>query len=174
MRTIALILAPAMVLAVHAAAGAAETVAPSPVKMAVFPFELEDFSAAAAYVPPDDIDREQLRLSTEEARRLIAASGRYQLVDVSAVSLEAAKAGKLRDCDGCEARIAAGLDADQSMIGIVTRITRMEYAVTYKIRDARSGALVDVKQTDLRMGANVAWSRGARWLIENRLLERAK
>jgi hypothetical protein len=174
MRTIALILAPAMVLAVHAAAGAAETVAPSPVKMAVFPFELEDFSAAAAYVPPDDIDREQLRLSTEEARRLIAASGRYQLVDVSAVSEEAAKAGKLRDCDGCEARIAAGLDADQSMIGIVTRITRMEYAVTYKIRDARSGALVDVKQTDLRMGANVAWSRGARWLIENRLLEQAK
>ena len=174
MRTISLTLAPAMVLAVHAAAGAAETVAPSPVKMAVFPFELEDFSAAAAYVPPDDIDREQLRLSTEEARRLIAASGRYQLVDVGAVNNEAAKAGKLRDCDGCEAGIAAGLDADQSMIGIVTRITRMEYAVTYKIRDARSGALVDVKQTDLRMGANVAWSRGARWLIENRLLERAK
>ena len=171
MRTIALILAPAIMLAVHAAA---ETVAPSPVKMAVFPFELEDFSAAAAYVPPDDIDREQLRLSTEEARRLIAASGRYQLVDVGAVSEEAAKAGKLRDCDGCEARIAAGVDADQSMIGIVTRITRMEYAVTYKIRDARSGALVDVKQTDLRMGANVAWSRGARWLIENRLLEQAK
>jgi len=142
--------------------------------MAVFPFELEDFSAAAAYVPPDDIDREQLRLSTEEARRLIAASGRYQLVDVSAANNEVAKAGKLRDCDGCDARIAEGLNADQSMIGIVTRITRMEYAVTYKIRDARSGALVDVKQTDLRMGANVAWSRGARWLIENRLLEQAK
>ena len=167
MRTIALIL-------VLAAAGAAETAAPSPVKMAVFPFELEDASAAAAYIPPDDIDREQLRLSTEEARRLIAASGRYQLVDVSAVNDEAAKAGKLRDCAGCEARIAAGLGADQSMIGIVTRITRMEYAVTYKVRDARSGALVDVKQTDLRMGANVAWSRGARWLIENRLLEQVK
>jgi hypothetical protein len=169
MRSIALILAPAIVLAALAAAGAAEAV-----KIAVFPFELEDFSAAAAYVPPDDIDREQLRLSTEEARRLIAASGRYQLVDVSAVNNEAAKAGKLRDCDGCEARIAAGLDADQSLIGIVTRITRTEYAVTYRIRDARSGALVDVKQTDLRMGANVAWSRGARWLIENRLLEQAK
>ena len=172
MRTIALILAPAMVLAVHAAAGAAETVAPSPVKIAVFPFELMDLSAAAPYVAPDDIDREQLRLSTEEARRLIAASGRYQLVDVSAVNDPAAKAGKLRDCDGCEAGIAAGLDADQSMIGIVTRITRMEYAVTYKLRDARSGAIVAVGQTDLRMGANVAWSRGARWLIQNRLLER--
>jgi hypothetical protein len=175
MRTIALILAPAMVLAAAlSAAAAAETAVPSPVKMAVFPFELEDFSAGAAYIPPDDIDREQLRLSTEEARRLIAASGRYQLVDVGAANNEAAKAGKLRDCEGCEARIAAGLDADQSMIGIVTRITRMEYAVTYRIRDARSGAIVAVKQTDLRMGANVAWSRGARWLIENRLLEPAK
>jgi hypothetical protein len=162
------------VLAAFAAAGIAETAAPLPIKMAVFPFELEDFSAGAAYVPPDDIDREQLRLSTEEARRLIAASGRYQLVDVGAANDQAAKTGKLQDCDGCDARIAAGLDADRSMIGIVTRITRMEYAVTYKIRDARSGALVDVKQTDLRMGANVAWSRGARWLIENRLLEQAK
>jgi len=174
MRTIALICAPAMVLAALAVAGAAETAAPSPVKIAVFPFELEDFSAGAAYVPPDDVDREQLRLSTEEARRLIAASGRYQLVDVGAVNDQAVKAGKLRDCDGCEARIAAGLDADQSMIGIVTRITRMEYAVTYKLRDARSGAIVAVGQTDLRMGANVAWSRGARWLIENRLLEQTK
>ena len=174
MRCITFILAPAMLLASSAVAGAAQAVAPSPIKMAVFPFELEDFSAGAAYVPPDDIDREQLRLSTEEARRLIAASGRYQLVDVSAVNDQATKAGKLRDCDGCDARIAASLDADQSMVGIVTRITRMEYAVTYKIRDARSGALVDVKQTDLRMGANVAWSRGARWLIENRLLEQAK
>jgi hypothetical protein len=170
MRTIVLILAPAMALA---AAQAAETAAPSPVKIAVFPFELEDFSAGAAYVPPDDIDREQLRLSTEEARRLIAASGRYQLIDVGNANDQAASAGKLRDCDGCDARIAAALDADRSMIGIVTRITRMEYTVTYKLRDARSGALVDVKQTDLRMGANVAWSRGARWLIENRLLEHA-
>ena len=170
MRYIALILAPAIMLAALAAAGAAETVGPSPIKIAVFPFELEDFSAGAAYVPPDDIDREQLRLSTEEARRLIAASGRYRLVDVSAVNDQAAKAGKLRDCDGCDARIAAGLDADQSMIGIVTRITRTEYAVTFKLRDARSGAIVAVGQTDLRMGANVAWSRGARWLIENRLL----
>jgi hypothetical protein len=167
MRGIAFILAPALVVAKLAVAGGAE--APVPVKLALFPFELEDFSAAAGYIPPDEIDREQLRLSTEEARRLIAESDRYQLVDVGAVNNEA-KAGKLWDCDGCEARIAAGLNADQSMIGIVTRVSRTEYAVTYKIRDVRSGAIVDTEQTDLRMGANVAWSRGARWLIQNRLL----
>lgn len=168
MRYIASILASAMSLAAPLAAA---TAAPAAIKIAVFPFELEDFSAGAASIPPDEIDREQLRLATEEARRLIAQSGRYLLVDVGAVNEPTAKAGKLRDCDGCDAKIAAGLGADQSMIAIVSRITRTEYAVTYKIRDARSGALVDVQQTDLRMGANVAWSRGARWLIERRLLE---
>ena len=172
MRGVAFVLAPAMVVAGFAVAGAAEPAAPQPIKLAVFPFELEDFSAAAAYTPPDDIDREQLRLSTEEARRLIAQSGRYQLVDVGAVSDEAARAGKLHDCDGCEAKIAAALKADQSMIGIVTRISRTDYAVTYKIRNVPSGALVDVEQTDLRAGANSAWSRGARWLIQRRLLEK--
>jgi Protein of unknown function (DUF2380) len=104
---------------------------------------------------------------------LIAESGRYKLVDVGAASDEAAKAGKLHDCNGCEAKIAAGLEADQSLIGIVTRISRTDYAVTYKIRDVRSGALVDVAQTDLRAGANSAWSRGARWLIQRRLLDNA-
>src|SRR5215211_3772676 len=170
MRCIASLLVAAVLLAGSVVAGTA--VAASPIIIAVFPFELMDFSAAAPYVAADDIDREQLRLSTEEARRLIAESGRYQLVDTGAANEQTAKAGQLRDCEGCEAGIAAGLAADQSMIGIVTRITRMEFAVNYKIRDARSGALVDVQQTDLRMGANVAWSRGARWLIERRLLER--
>jgi hypothetical protein len=80
MRYIAFILAPAILLAGLAAARAAEA-APPPIRIAVFPFELEDFSAATGSVPPDDIDREQLRLSTEEARRLLAESGRYQLVD---------------------------------------------------------------------------------------------
>jgi hypothetical protein len=174
MRGIPLILASVMMAAGFQVAAAEKAAAPVPIRLAVFPFELEDFSAAAAYVPPDDIDREQLRLSTDEARRLIAQSGRYKLVDVGAANDEAAKAGKLHDCDGCEAKIAAGLDADQSMIGIVTRISRTDYAVTYKIRDVRSGALVDVEQTDLRAGANSAWSRGARWLIQRRLLESAQ
>ena len=96
MRGIPLILASAIVVTGFAVATAGEPAATAPIKLVVFPFELVDFSAAAASTPPDDVDREQLRLSTDEARRLIAASARYTLIDPGAVNDEAAKAGKLR------------------------------------------------------------------------------
>jgi hypothetical protein len=32
--------------------------------------------------------------------------------------------------------------------------------VTFKLRDVRIGAPIDVEQTDLRIGANYSWNRG--------------
>ena len=146
--------------------------AAAPVKVAVFDFELEDFSGGAGIIPESDQDREQLRLATETVRRLLTESGRYSLVDVSHADAPDATAHSLHKCDGCDAAIARKLGADQSLVGIVTRITRTDYAVTFKLRDARTGAPIDVEQTDLRIGANYSWDRGAAWLIKNRLLEK--
>jgi uncharacterized protein DUF2380 len=144
----------------------------APVKLAVFGFELEDFSGGSGVIPESDDDREQLRLATETARRLLADSGRYRLVDVSGADAAEAKAHSLHKCDGCDAAIARKLGADQSLLGIVNRVSRMEYGVTFQLRDARTGALISVERTDLRMGANYSWNRGAAWLIKNRLLEK--
>jgi Protein of unknown function (DUF2380) len=146
--------------------------AAAPVKVAVFDFELEDFSGGAGIIPESDQDREQLRLATETVRRLLTESGRYSLVDVSHVDAPDATAHSLHKCGGCDAAIARKLGADQSLVGIVTRITRTDCAVTFKLRDARTGAPIDVEQTDLRIGANYSWDRGAAWLIKNRLLEK--
>jgi len=144
----------------------------APAKLAVFDFELEDFSGGAGLIPESDEDREQLRRATETARQLLTDSGRYSLVDVSRANAPDVTAHTLRKCDGCDAAIARQLGADQSLVGIVTRITRTDYAVTFKIRDARTGASIAVEQTDLRIGANYSWNRGAAWLIKNRLLEK--
>ncbi len=144
----------------------------APVKIAVFDFELEDFSGGAGIIPESDQDRAQLRLATETVRRLLTESGRYSLVDVSHADAPEVKAGSLHKCDGCDVPIARKLGADQSLVGIVTRITRTDYAVTFKLRDARTGAPIAVEQTDLRIGANYSWNRGAAWLIKNRLLEK--
>jgi hypothetical protein len=144
----------------------------APAKLAVFDFELEDFSGGAGIIPESDEDREQLRLATETARQLLIDSGRYSLVDVSRADAQDVTAHTLHKCDGCDAAIARQLGADQSLVGIVTRITRTDYAVTFKIRDTRTGAPIAVEQTDLRIGANYSWNRGAAWLIKNRLLEK--
>jgi hypothetical protein len=144
----------------------------APVKLAVFDFELEDFSGGAGIIPESDDDREQLRLATETARRLLTDSGRYSLVDVSHADAPEVTGHSLYKCDGCDAAIALKLGADQSLVAAVNRVSRMEYGVTFRMRDARTGKLLSVEQTDLRMGANYSWSRGAAWLIKNRLLEK--
>ncbi len=141
-----------------------------PLKLALFDFELEDFSAGGSLLAGNPADSEKLQRVTDEARRLIAESGRYSLIDVSSADAGPVKAHALRNCDGCDAPIASKLGAEQSFVGIVTRISRTEYTVRFQIRDARTGNVIFNKATDLRMGADYSWDRGAAWLIKNRLL----
>lgn len=144
------------------------------IKLALFNFELEDFSGGAGIVPESDDDRLQLKRATDDVRKLLIDSGRYALVDVSGLDAAPVKAADLRKCDGCDATLARSVGADQSMVGIVTRITRTDYAVTFRLRDAKSGKLIDVEQTDLRIGANYSWNRGAAWLIQRKLLDKSQ
>ena len=80
------------------------------------------------------------------------------------------KGRSLRQCNGCEAAVALKLGADQSFVGVVTRISRVEYAERFQIRDAHTGALVLARQTDLQLGADYSWNRGAAALISRGLL----
>jgi hypothetical protein len=156
------------VVVIAAFATRAET-AP-PIKIAVFDFELEDYSAGGGVIGKTAEDVAQLKRATDEARQLLAQSGRYSLVDVSHADAEPAKTQSLRTCSGCEADIAHKLGADQSFVGIIARSSRTEYAVGFQIRDTRDGSLVFKQQTDLRMGTNDSWNRGVIRLIKNTLL----
>lgn len=144
---------------------------PAPIRIAIFDFELEDFSAGASFTGETPADTSQLRRVTDEVRQLLARSGRYRLVDVSTADAAAAKAHTLRDCDGCDAAIALKLGAEQSFVGVVRRISRAEYTVRFQIHDARTGAVVSDANSGLRMGADDSCSRGAARLIKDRLLE---
>ena len=48
------------------------------------------------------------------------------------------------------------------------RISRMEYQVTYRIRNASTGAVIATEQTGLRMGADYSRTPGAAALIKAR------
>jgi hypothetical protein len=143
---------------------------PSPVKIAIFDFELDDFSGGAGIAGDNAADLAQLDRATSEVRRLIAQSGRYDLVDVASAEGDGLKSRSLRRCNGCEAAIALKLGADQSFVGVVRRISRTEYAVQFQIRDAHTGAMILARQSDLRIGADYSWNRGAAALINSSLL----
>jgi hypothetical protein len=153
------------------AGAAARADAPEPIKLAIFEFELEDFSAGGSVLAASPSDADQLKRMTNDASQLIAQSGRYTVVDIGRPDVEAVRNHSLRNCDGCDADIAMKLGAQQSLVGFVTRISRTEYSVRFQIRDTRTGALVFNQQTGLRMGAVESWNRGAAWLIKNRLLQ---
>jgi hypothetical protein len=162
-------LAAILLYAASPAAVRAEAAPPTPVRLAIFDFELEDGSAAA--LATEAADRSRMAEVTAEVRELFAHSGRYLLVDVSAVDAPAIRPRTLRECDGCDAAIALKLGAEQSFVGVVKRITRTEYLVRFQVRDARTGAIVAAASSGLRMGADYSWARGATRLIKDRLLE---
>jgi hypothetical protein len=140
-----------------------------PLKLAIFDCELEDFSAGASVTKGSTADTAQLERVTGEIRRLTVASGRYSLIDTSGSDAEAAKAHELRTCGGCEAGIALTLGAEQSLLAVVTRVSRADYTIAFQIRDAKTGAIIANKQSGLRMGADYSWSRGAAALIKEHL-----
>ena len=147
--------------------GAAE---PALTKIAIFAFELNDKSAGGGIIAQDAIDTENLKRSTDEALRLLSLSGRYSVIDAGSAAVDAVTAGGIQHCDGCEGALAKKLGADQSMTGIVTRVNRTEYTLQILVRDAQTGDVVSNAFTGLRMGANYAWPRGVKWLMENRIL----
>jgi len=139
-------------------------------KIAVFEFELEDVSAAGALskgVAAADLTR--MQAVTAEARRVLAASGRYSLVDTSGVDAEPVKERTLRSGDGCDAAIALKLGAEQSLIGVVTRVANTEYYASVLVTDAKTGKAVD-QQSAFFTGADDAWASGVRMLLKHGVL----
>ncbi len=158
----------AVLLGLSAPSGAAEN---TPSRIAVFAFELDDFSGGAGIAGDAASDRRHLDEATDEARRLIVANARYALVDVAPAAGEEVRTRTLYRCHGCDADVARALGADLSLVGVVTRISRTEFTLRIELRDARSGELVLVRSSGLRMGADYAWSRGARSVVRQAFAE---
>jgi hypothetical protein len=136
----------------------------------VFDFEMMDSSAGKGIIPPDERDKQYLAEATQVAKDFLQETGAYEILDTKPAAAEIAKVGELRSCNGCEVGIASKLGGQLAMTGVVNRISRTEYEMLIKVVDANTGAPVTVGYTGLRMGANYSWPRGAKWLMERRVL----
>jgi hypothetical protein len=141
----------------------------APVKIAVFDFELEDVSPAASVLEKTTSSAATMDRVSSEARRELAQSGHYSIIDVSKVDAKPVTGKSLRSCDGCEAGIALQLGAEQSLSGVVRKVTQTDYYVLIQIRDARTGKILDQQEANFA-GGEEGWASGVRMLIKHQVL----
>ena len=143
--------------------------APPSIKIAVFPFELEDLSPPAVLLQKPTESATTMEKVSSAAREELAHSGRYTVIDASKVDAKAVTDKTLRDCNGCEAALAEQLAAQQSMIGLVRKVTETDYYVVIRIRDAHTGKVLDQEEA-LFAGDQTGWASGVRMLIRHQVL----
>jgi hypothetical protein len=165
------LMAIAILPASRAPAVAGEEPPRSPIKLVVFDFELDDFSAGGPIAGESAVETAMLRRATKLAREQLARSGLFEIVDASASLHETVRAHWLRKCNGCEADVARSFGADMSFIAFFRKISVMEQYLEFRLRDARTGALVKISQADLRGETEESWSRAVIWLIRYGLVE---
>jgi hypothetical protein len=141
--------------------GAAE-----PPRVAVFDFSLMNTSPA----PTTEAEQERLRRLSGELRELLAASGRYALVDLGPVREEMREAPSIRDCNGCELALAKTLGADLAAYGWVQKVSNLILNINLVIEDARTGKRLDAASVDIRGNTDESWDRGLRFLVRERVL----
>jgi uncharacterized protein DUF2380 len=148
---------------------AAEAQTSTPIKLAVFDFELEDVTPAASYLGKTTSSAANLEKVSSEARRVLEQSGRYSLIDVSKSDAKPVTEKLLRNCDGCEAAIGLQLGAEESLIGVVTRVTQTDYYVQIQIRDCKTGKVLNQQEANFA-GGDDGWASGVRMLIKHQIL----
>jgi Protein of unknown function (DUF2380) len=142
---------------------------PAVIKLAVFDFELEDATPAAALLGQTARTEAAMEKVSVDARQMLAKSGRYLLVDVSDATAQPVKEKSLRNCEGCEAGIALEAGAEQALIGVVRRVTQTDYYVQVQITDARTGKVLNQQSANFAGGPD-GWSSGVRMLLKHQVL----
>jgi hypothetical protein len=164
---------PSLAWLVLSAALALATFASAPVQAAEAPQRVAFFgvtflnTSPEATTPDEERRRAQVEARMHEA---IAQSGRYAFVDTAPVAEKAARYGNLAQCSGCDARLAAELDADYALTAVVQKTSNLILSMSVFLRDAETGAVVGGGSADIRGNTDESWARGIDYILRNRIL----
>ena len=157
-------------LSLATAARAAE----EPLPLAVFDFELIDTSLEGEVSGPREDEQKRLGLISDLLRKMLAESGRYEIVDMAPAAAVIQDAGYLHGCNGCDAKIAGDLGAERALTGTVQKVTNLILNINLYERDVASGKLLRAMSVDIRSNSDKSWSRGVSYLVRNRILKGKK
>lgn len=134
-------------------------------KLALFDFELINTSMEPTR--PDELAR-LAALEPAAAQRLQAEG--FELVDTAPVADQVAKVASLRDCNGCDLRMAGTLGAELAAIGWVQKVSNLILNINLQIREVGTGRLVKAGSVDIRGNTDESWQRGLKYLLDRRIL----
>jgi riboflavin synthase len=122
---------------------------------------------------PTPAEQARLDMVRSEFEKLLAAGGRYDILDLAPIKDEIAAARPIFECNGCEIDIAAKAKADLVMTGLVDKISETHLSLNVSIADVAQGKLVTSASVLIQGNTDEAWMHGVRWLVRNRLLAEA-
>ncbi len=166
-------LATAMVatMMVPAVAGAGQKLAIFPIDMSM-PKTEEDFFRGVT--GPTPAEQARLDMAQAELQKLLAADGRYDIVDLAPFKDEIAAARPIFECNGCEVDLAGKAKADLVMTALIDKISETHLSLNVAIVDVAQSKLISNSSVLIQGNTDESWMHGVRWLVKNRLLAEAK
>jgi Protein of unknown function (DUF2380) len=132
-------------------------------EIAVFDFALNNTSPAAS--TPEELARlQRLDQQLKEGLR-----SRYTVVDVSPVRDKLTRVDSIRGCNGCELDLARQLGAQQVAYGWVQKVSNLILNVNLVVEDATTGRTLRAESVDIRGNTDESWTRGLRYLLNERM-----
>jgi hypothetical protein len=139
-----------------------------PPKLAVFDFELIDTSLPGEFYGSKPEEARLVRIS-EQLRKALIESGRFQVLDIAPVR-DAARHANLQACGDCDLKLAGELGAELEITGMVQKVSNLIINLNIYLRDVKTGTMIAAASADMRGNSDEAWSRTMSYLIRNRLL----
>jgi hypothetical protein len=142
-------------------------------RIVIFPFDLllqkkeEDFFYGASKPSPDE--QRRLAASLEQLRGLIAAEGRYEIVDIAPFAKEIEEAAPLYDCNGCELDLAKKIGSDVAVVSVVDKASDTLLNMQINIVNVATGATLKRGSVVIQGNTDEAWARAVKWIHKNKL-----
>ena len=73
-------------------------------------------------------------------------------------------------CDSCAVSLAREVGAEAVLYGWVQKVSDLIINMTILVRSVKTGQIIAAGNASLRGDTDIAWKRGAVWLIAHRLL----
>ncbi|WP_417689862.1 DUF3280 domain-containing protein [Roseibium sp.] len=138
--------------------------------VAVFDMEFINFSQEVEYGAKNEAEYRRIEMLSAYLRELLVESGDYEPVDLAPLGADAERYGDVFSCNRCEEKLARKLGAPTSITGAVQKLSVLVQTIILRERDAETGRVLQLYQTDIRGNTDEAWKRGLKWLVDNRLL----